>query len=279
MKRITQARYIHAQLSRDTTLPKDNDSVAQYLALVAGVQEYRDAITRDYLSHHPAEAMTYPTALDIQNDRAALWRRLMSESPVQKLLQSLKLRGLALGTAELQNAKSDLDDRLDRFAKEEFPHMQAQAPERLARLAGLYARENRWDAALQSQRLALAFATARNEDKLEQQRALDSTVAQAEEWLLRDGREAALERRIGIMKHLEGIYQPRGGIPAELRAMRDSDYRVYAAELYHSGLKENARARREALLEAANIFVKHVGADELSESIVHELHAEAGAPR
>ncbi|MFA6028304.1 MAG: hypothetical protein WC969_00485 [Elusimicrobiota bacterium] len=273
---LHHALFLHAEFLKDPAGAQANPRFADYLALLAGFDEYRDDITRRYLRSWPANAATLKTALELQKIREDAARRRLAAEPKESERQTLKLQGLALGTKSLENALAEHEARMKDFAAKEYPRVRTEALAGLRSFALALEKKAQWDQALAALRVARALAprlSAEEGRKAEEEsKALaDRTLA----WLAKSAPKPPFDPRLKTLSALESQYlETRAPVPAAFAEQKAKVYRLAAREQLERAKGEKDRSARDKALSLALSWARAVKDSALCE----EIERLRGAP-
>jgi hypothetical protein len=249
---LAHARYLHAQMLSDPTSAQADPRFPDYLQLLGGFEGYLDDVARRYLRNWPAEAATFQTALSLQKGREAMARRLMADDPRRKEVQELRLKGLALGTAEMERAQAEIRTRLERFKKDEYPRMRSEAFDAFSRAAEIQASQDDWNLALRDRMIAAGLAGDKGGRKA--QEALDKTAEQALARLSRD-LPPPYDRWIQAAGALESYYSSKGmAAPPSIKDAKTNLFRKEARIHLEAARCAKDPAARDKELAAARFW-------------------------
>jgi hypothetical protein len=258
-------RYFHAKLVKDPAATMKSPWFDSYLALLGSYDEYRDHITRQYMSTFGGYA-DMPTLEQIQKDRRGLARRMGARSPSDWARQGLKLIGLGHGDEALREFRAEETARSREFAGKEWPKMRGQG---YGVLLAEFQRVGRTDKALLVARLPGAASA-------EQRRALQGELERRMKDGPANGRMSFMER-MDAWPVLDQVYGAKG-LPAELESARQKDYVGYAqAALAGSRQAKTAAEKTNSAtaLKWARGLLGQVKDPALRKKLAQELDAEA----
>ncbi len=141
---LVEMRYVYEKLKANpAALDGDPDELDLYRRFAFDLDGWRGQIDQLYLEQDPQSAATLPTGEQMQAERVKAARRLSTLGSWWRRVESLKLLGLAQGSAEEEAYRARADGLLDRFRKTEYPAIQKDSPALLARAFLAAARADR----------------------------------------------------------------------------------------------------------------------------------------
>ncbi|MFA6093336.1 MAG: hypothetical protein WCU88_12890 [Elusimicrobiota bacterium] len=274
---LNHARYLHAQLLLDPVAAQDKARFDDYLQFLAGLDSYRDGITRRYLATWPIDAFSMQTALSIQKIRAEAAQRRISEDP----RQGLRLKGLALGMSAMQKDLEEHEKRMAAFASEEYPRMKAEALSAMRKLVLMRGQKNQWGQALRAQRTVIALASqASEEEKKKAAAEQDLLIEKAQAWFLSSKPQAPFEDWMAAIGALETHYSAEGiPLPQPLMDARRSLQEQIARWYLEQARKETDPSLRGKALNSARFWASSAKDASLTQEIDQERAAQPPAAK
>lgn len=259
-----ESRYLHAKLMKAPAEAMKSPWLDSYLALLGSYDEFREGITRQYMSTFGG-SLDAPTMEQIQKARRGLARRLGSRSAADWAQQALKLVGLGRGDEALREFRTDQDARSREFVQKQWPKMRGEGYPALLRE---FQRAGRLDKALLVARLPGAASA-------EQRQAIQGEL----ERRMKDGPAAG---RMPFMERMEAwpvLDQVYGGqfLPRELQTARERDYSDYARAAIAGRRQAKSAADKAGAATAMNWargLLVNIQDATLRKTLARELDAE-----
>lgn len=134
-----QYRYFHAKLLADPAKAVDSPELASYAFLLSDVGRFNAQITDSYMRSF-AGTSDVKTVRAINRDRRTVAEKLRQDGPKAWVEQGLRLLGLSLGDAAIDQLEADQSARSKEFSEKEWPKMRAEG---YPALIGEYRRRGR----------------------------------------------------------------------------------------------------------------------------------------
>ncbi|TBR20894.1 hypothetical protein EPO15_11750 [bacterium] len=239
-----QLMYFHDKLKADPAGAIASPEFQTYQALLADYGQYKESITRTYMTTFPGSS-DFKTAAELQKERRRISERLGRSDWAEWGRQALRRVGFQWGDAALRSAAEDSRAREQAFEAADLPRMRREGT---GVLVGHFAKDR--------PAFALAAARMRGAETTKEQRVALFEQAVAE--LRKPGGDA--ERRAQDMGHLAGYLNERETDgPADFSALQRKVY-TDAANLYLARADKAEGAERARWVEWAEAYAK--GADD-----------------
>lgn len=126
----TEMLYFHDKLLKDPATAVNAPEFATYQSLIADYGQYKDAITRLYMTTFPGSS-DYKTAADLQVERRRVSARLGLDGWLESGRQALRRVGFEWGDASMRNALNDSQAREKAFEEAHLPALRREGSEAL----------------------------------------------------------------------------------------------------------------------------------------------------
>lgn len=122
-------RYFHAKIMANPQKYLNDPHMSSYLGMLSNYDEFRDGITRMYLSNFGGTS-DFPTIKTMQDNRRGIFDRFPGWAPGSWLRNALRKQGMKLGDQALAQAETDSKKRTKEF-EVEWGKMRKEAGPRL----------------------------------------------------------------------------------------------------------------------------------------------------